>query len=404
MNSINNINNIINSSSSSSMITLLRRKRMLVVAAATTLLIATALAVITAMPDSTSSAATVAASTASTAQPLLLVPADLVTVDGGRMAHGIRVSGTLEPLHQARVNAHAGATLDAVLVREGERVKRGQVLIRQNSADPAAKLQQALAQLASSQVEMALYIGLEKKKSELYEKKYISELDWETVKGETAVKRSRVQIEEANVAIARKALADTHIVAPISGIVAARHVEPGSHVMPGQALLDLVDLSELELAAAIPARDVPQVRVGNRVTFTVDGHGTREFSGTIVRINPMANGSSRTITLHARVANKDGTLKGGMFANGHITTGTSNRTDGKTLRIPAAAVRHIDDKDQVWVIRNDTLALQPVTPGARDAGTAMVEIKQGLVAGERILLTDPGKRAIGMPVSVADSH
>jgi len=91
-----------------------------------------------------------------------------------------------------------------------------------------------------------------------------------------------------------------------------------------------------------------------------------------------------------------------MFANGRVVTGNAAR--GKVLRIPASAVRDIDGKRQVWVIRDNKLALQPVTLGIRDSGTGLIEVKQGLAAGERVILTNIGQRIAGMPVSVADAR
>lgn len=352
--------------------------------------------------NSTPTANSAEAKTGAAEPALLLVAADLVTVDTGSVAQGIRVTGTLEPLNRTTVNAQLSAVVDSVLVREGESVRKGQVLMRQNSADVAAQLQRAEAQLASARVELRLMEEYEAKKAALYEKKYLSEFDWSTAKGDTELKRSLVKIQEANVAIARKAVDDTAILAPIGGIVAERYVQPGSNVMPGQALMSLVDLSQLELAADIPARDINQIHVGGDVTFTVDGQPNRTFHGKVVRINPMANGGARTITLYARVDNRDGVLKGGMFANGRVVTGNAAR--GKVLRIPAGAVRDIDGKRQVWVIRDNKLALQPVTLGIRDSGTGLIEVKQGLAAGERVILTNIGQRTTGMPVSVADAR
>lgn len=352
--------------------------------------------------NSTPTANSAEAKTGAAEPALLLVAADLVTVDTGSVAQGIRVTGTLEPLNRTTVNAQLSAVVDSVLVREGESVRKGQVLMRQNSADVVAQLQRAEAQLASARVELRLMEEYEAKKAALYEKKYLSEFDWSTAKGDTELKRSLVKIQEANVAIARKAVDDTAILAPIGGIVAERYVQPGSNVMPGQALMSLVDLSQLELAADIPARDINQIHVGGDVTFTVDGQPNRTFHGKVVRINPMANGGARTITLYARVDNRDGVLKGGMFANGRVVTGNAAR--GKVLRIPAGAVRDIDGKRQVWVIRDNKLALQPVTLGIRDSGTGLIEVKQGLAAGERVILTNIGQRTAGMPVSVADAR
>ncbi|MFZ5724712.1 MAG: efflux RND transporter periplasmic adaptor subunit [Pseudomonadota bacterium] len=332
-------------------------------------------------------------------QVLLLVPADVITASTGNVAGGIKVTGTLEPLNRTSVNARVGGVLLDVPVREGERVAAGQLLARQDPADLQAQLVQAEAQLSSAQTDLKLVEALEQKKTDLYEKKYLSEVDWAAAKGETDVRRAQVRVQEAAVAIARRALADTEVRAPIAGIVAERFVQPGTRIAPGQSLLTLVDLAELELAAAIPARDVPQVKVGSEVLFTVDGLGNREFRGRIVRVNPMATSGSRTITVYARVANRDGVLRGGMFASGRVAAGNARHN---VVRIPAGAVRDIDGRTQVWVVRDGKLALQGVTLGVRDAGSGLVEVKEGLTAGERVILTRIGDRTPGTPVSIAD--
>lgn len=336
---------------------------------------------------------------ATTAQPLLLVPADVVTVTAGTIGSGVKVTGTLQPLNRTSVNARVGGVMLDVPVREGERVRKDQLIARQDPADAQAQVTQAEAQLAAAKTSLQLTEALEKKKTDLYEKKYLSEVDWAAAKGDTELKRADVHVQEAALAIARRALADTEVKAPLAGIVAERLVQPGTRVAPGQALLTLVDLAELELAADIPARDVPQVKVGNEVVFSVDGLGNREFHGHVVRINPMATSGARTIAVYARVANGDGALRGGMFASGHVAAGNARNN---VLTLPAGALRRLDNRDQVWVLRDGKLALQPVTTGARDTGTGLVEIRAGLTAGERVVLTDIGNRAPGMPVIVAD--
>lgn len=328
---------------------------------------------------------------------LLLVPADIVSVDNGGIAQGIRVTGTLEPLDRSTLNARVNAVVDSVPVREGEQVRQGQVLARQNAADLTAQLQQAEAQLSSAETELKLVEAYEVRKKELHAQKYLSDVDWAAAQGETELRRATLKLRQAGLAMARKALADATVTAPFDGIVTTRHVEPGSNVMVGQALLTLVDLSVLELAADIPARDINQVRIGSDVRFSVDGQPGRQFRGKVVRINPMTNGGSRTLTVYARVDNRDGTLKGGMFASGQVV----RENTGKALRIPVGSVRRIDNREQVWVIRDNKLALQPVTLGLRDGSSGLVEVREGLAAGEQVILTDIGARSAGMPVSVA---
>jgi membrane fusion protein (multidrug efflux system) len=334
------------------------------------------------------------------AQRLSLSPADLVTVQQGAAIRLVPVTGALEPLRRATVNARVGEVVEQVLVREGDSVKKGQVILRQNTDDLDAQLMQAQASLASAQVERRLAEMLEQKKTDLYHRNYLSRIDWETARSETEVKRALVKVQEARFAIAKKARAGATLTAPMAGIVAERTVQPGTQVLPGQPLMTIVDSSELELTASIPARDAPLIKVGGTVAFAVDGYAGREFQGRIVRINPLAGGDSRTLAVYALVDNGPGLLRGGMFAKGSVAVATGDRD---TLRIPYAAVRRVDNRDQVFVVRGHELVLQPIVSCCRDAGTGLVEVT-GLAAGEQVVLTPLGDRVSGIPVTISSRH
>lgn len=334
---------------------------------------------------------------ATPASMLRLAAADVVTVRSGGVQPVIAVTGTLQPLIISTVNARVPAVVDAVLVREGQSVNQGHPLVRQNTDDLHAQLRQAEAALAAAQVELQLTEALEKKKTELYEKKYISEIDHAAAKGETAVRRSTVNVQEANVAIARKAAADAVLRSPIRGVVAQRHVDPGVQVMPGQPLITLVDLSELELEAAVPARDVPKIRIGGEVRFTVDGFGEREFTGSIVRINPVAD-DARNVRIYARVANADQTLRGGMFAKGKIRLPESGGAGA--LQLPLATLRQNGEQHWVWVIRDNRLQRVDVTVQARDEGTSTVQVAGALKPDEAVVMTDIGAVSAGTAVTI----
>lgn len=328
---------------------------------------------------------------------LRLAPADLVAVRRGGVQPLIAVTGTLQPLVISTVNARVPAVVDMVLVREGQAVNQGHPLVRQNTDDLHAQLRQAEAALAAARVELQLTEALEKKKAELYEKKYISEIDFSAAQGETEVRRSTVNVQEANVAIARKAATDTVLRAPINGIVAQRHVDPGTQVMPGQPLITLVDLSELELEAAVAARDVPKILIGGEVKFTVDGFGTREFTGIIVRINPVAD-QARNVRIYAGVANADRALRGGMFAKGKIRLPENGGED--SLRLPLAALHLDGGQHWVWVVRDNRLQRVDVSVQARDEGASVVQVAGALAPDETVVMTDIGAVKAGTSITI----
>src|SRR5690606_38729013 len=128
--------------------------------------------------------------------------------------------------------------------------------------------------------------------------------------------RANVAALEQQVAMARKALNDAAIYAPIDGLVAERFVNPGERVAVDARLFSIADLDVMEMEALVPARDVPQLRIGQPVVLRVEGFGDRLFEGHIERINPTAQSGSRSIPVYILLRNGDLSLRGGMFGSG----------------------------------------------------------------------------------------
>lgn len=338
-------------------------------------------------------------STSAAPAALLLSPADLVPVQAanGSGSGAIQLTGTLQPYNQAAVNARVQAEVAEVLVREGEGVKRGQVLVRQDTTDVVARLRQAEAQLAQAKVEARLAELQARKNEELFKKHYLSEIDFAAITGQAEAKQAQVRVAEAQLAMASKAMHDVVLTAPISGVVAERLAQPGQAVAPTTRLLTLVDLSEMELAATVPARDVARVKVGEPVSFRIEGYGERSFQGRVHRINPVTAPGSRSLTVYVRLPNPSQELRGGMFAKGQLGAGGTTAQ----LTIPAAAVRQQDGKSVVYLVREGALAQQAVTVGAPD-GEGRVVVQAGLTQGDQLVLTELANRKPGTPVQISE--
>jgi RND family efflux transporter MFP subunit len=156
----------------------------------------------------------------------------------------------------------------------------------------------------------------------------------------------------------------------------------------------------MEIEAPAPAAEIPSVKVGQLAQFRVDGFGERAFEGRIERINPAADPGSRSITLYVAIANRDGALKGGMFAKGQLIL---DRAPAAAV-VPAAAVREEAGQAYVFTIEDGKVARRPVTLGMREEG--LVEIRGGLPTGipvVRARITDlkPGAPAILKTSAVA---
>jgi len=328
--------------------------------------------------------------------PLELLPADVAMVKRGTLTGGLPVTGTLQAVHQTTVQSRVASDITAVLVREGERVAKGQVLARLGVQDLEARVKQSEAQLASARVEAQLTRALVERNRKLFEKNYFSENDFARSQGEAEAREEAVRAQQAMVDIARKALNDAVVRAPMSGIVAKRYVEPGSSVMMEARLFDIVDLGDMELQVSVPAPEVPRLRVGHPVSFTVDGFGSRRFEGQIARINPVADAATRAIAVYVRVKNSDAALKGGMFARGEIASGSAE----SALIMPLNAVRRGDKGSSVFVLKNGRLELRLVTLGAVDERAGQAMVSSGVADGETVVVVSLNEQAANRSAKV----
>jgi RND family efflux transporter MFP subunit len=308
------------------------------------------------------------------APTLEFAAADLVYVESKPLARWLPVSGTLQPMHQATVKAKVAGEVRQLAVREGESVRAGQVIARLDTADLESKLVERVGALESAKAQLALAEKTRTMNTRLLNEKFISQNAFDGSESSYNVAQGTVKSAEAQVRLAQSAVRDATIVAPLSGVVAKRHVQPGEKVAFDAPLLSIVDLADLELAALVPSSDVPEIRVGMPVELAVDGFGDRRFSGRIERINPATEPGTRAFHVYVGLSNKDATLRSGMFATGRIALASSSPAP----TLPIAAVRTEAGQSFVWAIDNGRLQRRLVSLGRRDDEAGRVELRTPL--------------------------
>jgi RND family efflux transporter MFP subunit len=230
----------------------------------------------------------------------------------------------------------------------------------------------------------------------LLNEKFISQNAFDGTESSLSVAQGSVKSAEAQLRLAQNARRDATVAAPLSGIVAKRHVQPGEKVAFDAPLLTIVDLSDLELAAIVPAVDVPELAVGMPVELAVDGYGDRRFGGRIERISPTTEPGTRSILVFVGLPNADAALKSGMFASGRI--GLASSAPLPTL--PFEAVRTEAGQSYVWTVEDGRLSRRLVTLGRRDDEAGRVEIRTPLPAGAPVLAARFDKLKEGAPALV----
>jgi RND family efflux transporter MFP subunit len=230
----------------------------------------------------------------------------------------------------------------------------------------------------------------------LLKQNFISQTAYDSAESNFSVIQGTLKSNEAQVQLARIALHDASVTAPLSGVVAKRHVQPGEKVPFDAPLVTIVDLTQMELQAMVPANDIPELTLGMKVTLAIDGFGERRFTGTIDRINPTTEAGTRAILVFVHVPNPDGALRGGMFVTGRVTLAAG----APVPTLPPIAVRTEAGQNFVWTIENGKLARRIITIGRRDDSAGRVEIKTALPAGIPILAAPFDNLKIGLPATV----
>ena len=300
--------------------------------------------------------------------------ADLARVDAQPMSRWLPVSGAVQPLRQATVKAKVSGDVREVPVREGESVRSGQLLARIDTADLEAKLLERVGQSEGAKAQLALAEKNRATNSALLKQNFISQNAYDVFESTYNVARGNVKSAEAQVQLARNALKDAIAASPLSGVVAKRHAQVGEKVAFDSPLVTVVDLTDMELQAAVPAVDVPELAIGKAVELTIDGFGDRRFTGRVERINPAAEPGTRAILVYVGIPNPDGALRGGMFATGRIALAAS----APVPTLPATAVRTEAGQTFVWTVEGGKLVKRMVTTGRRDDATGRVELKTAL--------------------------
>ena len=337
--------------------------------------------------------AAVTAQTQQVAQPTIeLAVTDVLQVTWRELAQGLPISGALKAVNSAIIKARVAGELQALTVREGDIVKAGQVVAKVDATETVWRIKQAQEQAdaAKSQIDIAQR-SFDNNRS-LVEQGFISKTALDTSTAQLLGAQSTHKAALVAVELAKRALDDTVLKSPINGLVAQRLAQPGERVGLDARVLEIVDLSRIELEATLSAADSVNVRVGQTASLQVEG-ASQALNAQVVRINPSAQAGSRSVLVYLAVNNASG-LRQGLFAQGTLGTGKQ-----KTLGLPVSAVRTDKPAPYVQLIDNGKVLHKTVALGNRGEadGELMVAVN-GLAEGNQVLRGHVGQLREGTPV------
>ncbi len=307
----------------------------------------------------------------------------------------VPLAGTLRPVDQTTLKSEVAAKVSEVLAQEGQPVKKGDVLVRLDTEDLTSRLNERLANLESAKAQLALAEKNRSMKLSLQQKGYAAQASVDEVESAYRTSQANVRAMQAQVDLARKALENAVVRAPMDGFVSERAVNPGDKVPVDGKLAVLIDLSRLEIEAPVPTNEIALVAVGQKAAFRVPGLEGREFTGRVERINPTTKSGSRSIPVYIQVENGDKVLRGGMFASGDIVV----REIRDVVAVPPDTVRGDQSQRYVLKLDGDKVARQPVEV-AKDATATLVAVASGLSEGDTIVSAPSIVLEPGTPVRI----
>ncbi|HYN62415.1 MAG TPA: efflux RND transporter periplasmic adaptor subunit [Rubrivivax sp.] len=327
---------------------------------------------------------------------LELVPGDLVTVRRAQIARTLEVSGSLYAVNSAFVKARVAAEVKSVAVREGDSVRAGQLLAQLDTTEFDWRLRQAEQQALAARSQLDIAQRTLQNNKALVAQGFISATGLENAVSTEAGAQATLQAALAGVELARKARADATVTAPIAGQIAQRLAQPGERVPVDARLLEIVDLSRLELQASIAPEDAGQLRVGAVARLEVDGIEA-VVQATVVRINPSAQAGSRSVIAYLALQ-PNPSLRQGLFARGRIELERR-----QALVVPLSALRNDQALPYVLRLEGERVVQRGLRTGMRGqvGPDEAVEVLQGLAEGDQLLAGSVGSVRDGSAVRAA---
>lgn len=293
----------------------------------------------------------------------------------------VEVTGQVAPIFQAILSSRIQGTIDKLLVREGMKVSKGQLLIRLDSRDLQAELARAHAEVENAKAHLD-------RMEQLYAENAVSKQEMEN-----ATKAHRVA--EANRKAVEAQLSYTVVRAPFDGVITEKQVEAGELASPGQPLLKMEDPQRLRLESTVAEGDLKSVSRGEKIPIIIDALGGQALVGTVSLILPAGDPQTHTFTVKVDLPKTAG-LMTGMFGRFQLDKGVT-----QTILVPSTAVVERGELNSLYVVGSDRIVrLRWVKLGRRFDNS--VEVLSGINEGERVL-TDGSRGVDGAGVQIVET-
>ena len=323
-----------------------------------------------------------------------IAASDVVVAATRELSAGMPISGALKSASSALVKARVAGELQGLSVREGDAVKAGQIIAKIDVSEYQARMTQAQRSADAAKAQIDIAQRQFDNNRNLVDQGFISKTALDTSAASLEAARANYQSALALVDITKKSVDDTVLRAPIAGVISQRLAQNGERVGIDARVVEIIDLSRLEVEAQLASADAASVRVGQVAQLQIEG-SSQTIAATVARINPSVMAGSRGVQMYLSLKSAGG-LRQGMFVQG--TLGTERV---QAIAVPLSAVRNDKSQPYVQLLENNAVVYKTVTLGARGDvdGQAFVALKE-LTEGAKVLRSNVGSLREGAAVKV----
>ena len=293
----------------------------------------------------------------------------------------VEAVGTASANEQVKITSKKSDLVDEVYFSDGEKVKKGELLVTLNNQEEHAKVSELSANLLESQAHL----------------KRLSDLLLSNATSMSLVEQqvAKTKAIEAQLLSAQAILNDTSIRAPFAGVLGFREISRGAYIDAGTIITSLDDLSQIKVDFYLPERLFTKINIDQKITAFNTAYDEKAFVGKIIAIDSRIDPKTRSMKVRAIIANPSGKLRPGMLLNISVLLQIE-----KIFQLPESAIIPIEDKHYVFVVNEEKALRKRIEIGRRHPG--FVEISSGLIEGELVVVEGALKLRDGTAVTIID--
>ncbi len=236
----------------------------------------------------------------------------------------VTIYGTTMPFTKALISTKVPGTVELVPDIEGAEVKSGEVIIMINKKDFELTAEVLRKQVKLSEISSSHAYNESKRMTDLFSRNATSAQAKDNAVFSKDTAYASLELTKSNLRIAEKALEDTSVKAPFSGIVSKKFLNAGEYVDKGKPVVEIVNIDTIKAHFKVPEKFINKIKIGDNIKLSLEHCPETAFTGKVYSINPVGDSVNHSFEIIVTIENIDHSIKAGMFIKGTLTLNGKN--------------------------------------------------------------------------------